>query len=236
MTTRVLSDARADAPATTTVHLRGEGTSILLTTGLAGAPSVVAWGPDLGALDADTLDGVVLGARRTHLGNDPDVILEPGLVPGGWTGWSGRPGLVGHRSDGTAWSPRLIARSISHTGSDGSEREVALGDAVELGTGTLTIDTADDEAGLALRLEIELAVGGSLIARGTLTNRGHGRRARGAQPRPPAPARGRRAARLHGPVGDRAAAAAPSHPLRRRRARGPPRAHGLRPPDPHRRG
>lgn len=61
------------------------------------------------------------------------MILEPGLVPGGWTGWSGRPGLVGHRPDGTAWSPRLIARSISHTGSDGSEREVALGDAVELG-------------------------------------------------------------------------------------------------------
>ncbi|WP_315502782.1 alpha-galactosidase [Actinomyces radicidentis] len=167
-----VTDVTADAPATTTVHLRGEGTSLLLTTGLAGAPSVVSWGPDLGALDAAALSDVVLGARRTHLGNDPDVILEPGLVPGGWTGWSGRPGLVGHRPDGTAWSPRLIARSISHTGTDGCERKVALGDAVELGTGTLTIETADDEAGLALRLEIELTVGGSLIARGTLTNTG----------------------------------------------------------------
>lgn len=172
MTATVPSGACADAPATTTLHLRGEGTSLVLTTGVAGAPSVASWGPDLGPIDAAALDDLVLGTRRTHLGNDPDVIAEPGLVPAGWTGWSGRSGLVGHRPDGTAWSPRLVTRSISHAAADGSEHEVPLGSSVELGAGTLTLDTAEAEAGLCPRLEIELAVGGSLIARGILTNTG----------------------------------------------------------------
>ncbi|HEY2297345.1 MAG TPA: alpha-galactosidase [Jatrophihabitans sp.] len=64
-----------------------------------------------------------------------------------------RPGLRGHRGDGTAWSTRFVTRSV-----DASD--------------TLVIEAADEAAGLELRTEVEAMTGGALRARHVLTNTG----------------------------------------------------------------
>jgi alpha-galactosidase len=64
-----------------------------------------------------------------------------------------RPGLRGHRHDGSAWSPRFVTTSVT--------TEPAL-----------LIDAADETAGLALRTEVEALTGGAIRARHTVTNTG----------------------------------------------------------------
>ncbi|MGH8861417.1 MAG: alpha-galactosidase, partial [Jatrophihabitantaceae bacterium] len=64
-----------------------------------------------------------------------------------------RPGLRGHRPDGSAWSTRFVTTSVV----DGQR---------------LVIEAADAVAALALRTELEALAGGSLRARHTVTNTG----------------------------------------------------------------
>ena len=100
----------------TIVHLRRARTSLVLDARGPGLPRVVHWGADLGPL-AD--DGPAR-ARRRHVppvvpsSFDAPTVLS--LLPEASAGWSGRPGLAGHR-DGRDWSTafRLDRRSTCTT-------------------------------------------------------------------------------------------------------------------------
>ena len=70
-----------------------------------------------------------------------------------WRGSFARPGLRGHRPDGSDWSTRFVTRSVD-------------------AGATLVIDAADDAAGLALRTEVEALTGGALRIRHVVTNTG----------------------------------------------------------------
>ncbi|MEZ5226550.1 MAG: hypothetical protein R2710_07730 [Acidimicrobiales bacterium] len=88
----------------------------------------------------------------THSGLDTVVPL--GIIAERATGHPGRPGLVGSRTDGTAWSPRFVRRSA------------------EVSAMAVTFELVDAVAELGLSLRLE--VGEVLTISATLTNLGAG--------------------------------------------------------------
>ncbi len=153
--------------------MHGEGTSLLLGVGEGGLAQVHYWGPDLGRLGEAAMVDAARSTRRMQVDNDPDVVLDPGLLPGAWTGWSGRPGLLGRRPGGTAWSPRLTTTSLS-VQTEGVCGELAADSRVETGPGTVVLTMADAEVGLCATVTLTLGPGGTLLVRASLTNTGEG--------------------------------------------------------------
>ncbi|WP_353827697.1 alpha-galactosidase [Agromyces sp. SYSU T0242] len=80
------------------------------------------------------------------------------LVPQASSGWRGRPGVSGSRSDGTAFSPRLRLRDHRREDEDGVQR--------------LTLDLDDPVERLGLIVQLELHPTGILRMRSTLINGG----------------------------------------------------------------
>ena len=145
-----------------TVLLRAAGTGLLLDTSGPGLPAVVHWGADPGDLDAAAraalVRAVVPGVPHSAL-DDPWPFT---LLPGEPDGWSGRPGLAGHR-DGADLFPRLrtTAAPAVTAEPDGAQR--------------LVVEAADAAAGVATTSELLLEPDGLLRVRHTVTNTGEGR-------------------------------------------------------------
>ncbi|WP_028046762.1 alpha-galactosidase [Cellulomonas sp. URHE0023] len=155
------------------VHLRAAGVSLLLSIEDGRLPVVSHWGGDLGALGASELDDVLRANAAPNASNGVDRPLPVALLPEAWTGWTGSPGLAGHRS-GSSWSPRLTVVALRASVGAGS---VTAGDVGPLETcagrragGLVLVEARDDEAGLAVRLDVELTEQGVLRARATVTN------------------------------------------------------------------
>lgn len=140
------------------VHLRAAGVSLVLAGCTDALPTLVHWGADLGPLDAGALADVVATGGTARANNDLDVPQPLSLLPEQSHGWSGTPGLAGHRA-GTAWSTMFVPTDVTVTdrGADG---------------GLVVVEAADTEAGLDLRIELELLPSGLLRHRSTLTNTG----------------------------------------------------------------
>jgi alpha-galactosidase len=137
------------------LHLRADGSSLLLDASGPGPVTVPHWGPDLGpdlsqatlaALAASTVPAVPRGTQ--------DVPVPVGLLPAYATGDPGRPGLLGSRA-GRDFSPLFAGPAIERRGPQ-----------------QVVITAADPVAALALRTEIELAPAGLLRIRHVLTNTG----------------------------------------------------------------
>ncbi len=95
------------------VHLRAGGVSLVLDTAGPSLPRVLHWGRDLGALDPEALDGL---ARVSVDAVPPSSATRPPslpLLPVEVDGWSGTPGLAGHR-DGGGHAPRLVVDQLEH--------------------------------------------------------------------------------------------------------------------------
>ncbi|WFF03699.1 alpha-galactosidase [Micromonospora sp. WMMD964] len=142
----------------TILHLRRARTSLVLDARGPGLPRVVHWGGDVGDLDDD-------GLRQLTDATVPPVVPssfdEPpvlSLLPEASAGWSGRPGLAGHR-DGRDWSTafRLDDLDVDQA-ADGAAR--------------VTVRATDPEAGLALTIEVTLDPYGLLTVRHRLRNDG----------------------------------------------------------------
>lgn len=149
-----------------TLLLRDQGTALLVLVGTSGMPTVARWGADWGPMTPAELSTVSLGVERMDVDNVPDVPLEAGVLAGGWTGYSGRPGIIGRRGDRTGWSPRLTTRAVQFNG-----EEVAAGHH-SLGGGQLVFDVVDEHAGLAVKLRLGIAAGGLVQTQAELTNIG----------------------------------------------------------------
>ena len=74
-----------------------------------GAPTVLHWGAPLGEADVDALAAAL---DRPIVNGTFDVVAPISVVPEHGSGFTGRPGLVGRRGGGRAWSPRF--RTVSH--------------------------------------------------------------------------------------------------------------------------
>ncbi len=140
-------------------HLVGRpgGTALLLLE-RDGALPVVAW---LGVLTPGVAAGLALDPAALLAGPTPGDAAGRGpagcpLLPEGAHAWPGRPGLIGHRAAGEpgAWSTAFRPTSLT-AGPDGA-----------------VVDAVDDQAGLALRTEVQALTGGALRVRHQLTNTG----------------------------------------------------------------
>ena len=153
-----------------TVHLRAGGVSVLLTCDGGRLPVVQHWGVDLGDLGADEIVEVQRAASGPNAANGVDQPIPVALLPEAWTGWTGTPGLVGHR-DGQSWSPRFTVTDVRVTGGTvvGGSVVAETADGPAAG-GLVTIDATDPDTRLALRLEVELTEQGVLRTRATVVN------------------------------------------------------------------
>ena len=129
------------------IHLRGDGGDVVIDVD-RGVPCILYWGAALG-------EHVDLGdwrraTERPVVGGAADVVAPLSIVPEHAAGFTGRPGLAGHRRGGTAWAPRFHASG--HHGS---------GD-------RLVMTATDDIAGLGLTVNLELDQ--ALVVWAELTN------------------------------------------------------------------
>lgn len=139
------------------VHLRGGGTSVVVSLSGGRLPRILHWGTDLGELDDAALRTVELAARPT-IGDSLVTYPQPvPVVPQLAESWLGRPGITGSR-DGAAWAP--LFRNAKST-LDESPRRTSL-----------VTDAADPESELRLRVAIELYSTGVLRVRAIITNDG----------------------------------------------------------------
>ncbi|MEH1058771.1 alpha-galactosidase [Micromonospora sp. CPCC 206171] len=164
------------------IHLRRAATSLVLDGRGPGLPRVVHWGADLGPLPADDLPALVDATVPPVVPSSFDAPTVLSLLPEASAGWSGRPGLTGHRN-GRDWSTafRLDGLDVSDGGPDPGR--VALGgDSVvvseedskpdESGAARVTVRASDPGAALSLTIEITLDAHGLLTLRHRLRNDG----------------------------------------------------------------
>ncbi len=144
------------------VHLRAAGTSLLLDTEGPSLPRVLHWGADLGdlALDGERAAAVraavVPATPRSAL--DEPMVLS--VLPTEADGWSGAPGVSGHRH-GAAAQPVLRLQDVESTYDEG-------------GGGRIVARAADDAAGLVVEVTLALDEHGVLDVSAAVTNTGDG--------------------------------------------------------------
>ncbi|MFC5502699.1 alpha-galactosidase [Lysinimonas soli] len=108
------------------LYLRGGGSALLID--LSGeVPAVIHWGRDLG--DASGFADASVNPVP-HSFYDAPVVTE--LVPQASSGWRGRPALLGHRPDGTGFSPRFRTVASSQDGGDALIRLRSADESLEL--------------------------------------------------------------------------------------------------------
>lgn len=141
--------------------LRAGGVGLLLDIGGPGLPRVLHWGADPGELDDPDRRAIAsqLSNGLPHSGLDDPWGVS--VLPVQADGWSGTPGLSGHR-DGADPFPRFAMTGLPAVLTDDSG-------------GQRVIVQADDvEAGLALECELRLEPSGLVRVRHTVSNTGSG--------------------------------------------------------------
>jgi alpha-galactosidase len=138
------------------IHLRRGGTSVVLGCTSpngrnAPLPVVLWWGEDLGALGDAELADMATAALPQRVSGGLDHPAPLTLLPQESSGWLGTPGLTGHRR-GRQFSTKLV-----------TERVLAA-------PANAVIEAADSEAGLALRIELDVTPAGLFRQRITVAN------------------------------------------------------------------
>ncbi|MBT1666688.1 alpha-galactosidase [Curtobacterium flaccumfaciens] len=137
------------------VHLTAGGVSLVLDCRDDALPAVAHWGAALGPLDTDALTALADADVTPVSPNEMDDPVRLSVLPEPHRGWSGRPGLAGHR-DGADWSPAFTVTSLAVTDS------------------AVTADAEDTVAGLTVRVTIEMLGSGLVRARAGVTNTADG--------------------------------------------------------------
>ena len=136
--------------------LRAGGTALLLDARGDGPPVVLHWGADPGPLDDEALAELALALARDVAHSSVDVATRPSIVPGEAEGWSGRPGLSGHRPGGGP--PLRLLRTAPvevDTRPDGGSE--------------LVVGLADEDAGVRVVVQLRLEASGVLRMRQVVT-------------------------------------------------------------------
>ncbi|WP_043596891.1 alpha-galactosidase [Frigoribacterium sp. MEB024] len=152
------------------VHLSSAGVSLLLDVTEARLPAVLHWGAALGRPTLDDVLSLAAAAVPPYVNNLMDEPVRLAILPEHHAGWSGKPGVGGHRSDGADWSPRFTVDTLDVTGEAEATRASSGPELVDAGAAVVTVEAHDDVAGLAVVLEIELTASGLVRTRAELTN------------------------------------------------------------------
>ncbi len=132
--TAARSATRLAHPRSAVHHLRAAGVSVVIDCQGPRLPRIAHWGADLGDLDDGLLADLVLADVQAVVSNVPDEPIRPSILTEHAAGWSGLPGLLGHRG-GRSWSTLFTASEVRvDTDSDGTQRLVS--------------SARDDDAGL----------------------------------------------------------------------------------------
>ena len=140
------------------MHLRAGGVSFVIDCRGERLPAVAHWGADLGELDQAALAAMITSMVAPIVSSQPDEPMELGILAEPSRGWPGRPGVSGHRH-GRDWATLFRTTSAIRTQDDDG------------GTG-LVVEGSDGDAGLDLRIDIQLHRSGVLSHRATVTNAG----------------------------------------------------------------
>jgi alpha-galactosidase len=162
-------DAPSGAP-DAFVHLSSAGVSLLLDVTAGRLPAVVHWGAALGRPGPDDVTSLATAAVPPYVNNVMDEPVRLAILPEHHAGWSGKPGIGGHRSDGADWSPRFTVDVLDVTGEAETTRASSGPELIDAGAALVTVGAHDQVAGLALVLEIELTASGLVRTRAELTN------------------------------------------------------------------
>ncbi|GAB3545680.1 alpha-galactosidase [Arthrobacter tumbae] len=135
------------------VHLARGGTSVVVDASTAGLPSILYWGPALGESPADELDALAAASVPQRVSGSIDIPARLTLIPQEAHGWQGTPGFTGQRGGGFL----TPAFQLTHLTADDHQ---------------LTIEATDDDASLALRVQLTLTEAGLLRQRLAVTNTG----------------------------------------------------------------
>jgi alpha-galactosidase len=129
----------------------GDGDTSFVVDAAIGAGTLVHWGAPLGD---DDLAATAAALTMPPVVGSLDAVAPVALVPEHGSGFPGRPGLGGRRSDGRAWSPRFVAESVTS------------------GDGSLVIESVDAVAALRLITSLERQRGGAIRIAVELVNAG----------------------------------------------------------------
>ncbi|HEY8717472.1 alpha-galactosidase [Pengzhenrongella sp.] len=140
------------------LHLRSGGTSVVVDARGTGLPSIAHWGVDLGDLPAEALAALVDAQAPQRVSGSTDDTPPFSLLPEQSRGWLGTPGLTGHRA-GADFSVLLAVTDLRLTSGEAPR---------------LVVEAADDVAGVAVTLELELTASGLVRQRATVRNVGVG--------------------------------------------------------------
>jgi alpha-galactosidase len=136
------------------VHLRGSSVSVVVAL-RGGVPIIEHWGQRIpGEVHVDQLFSL---REMPIMHGGLDVVAPLSLVPEHASGFPGRPGLEGRRSDGSAWAPRFTY--VFHTTKDHS----------------VAVTCEDSHAKLQIEFSIRLDTSDVLLASARITNIGHDR-------------------------------------------------------------
>ena len=153
-------------PQTQLAHLHASKTSIVIDVSSGRDPAIVYWGADLGNVSSAVLEAMVRAGLDPTVGSSVDGGVRLGALALSSSGWSGRPGLAGHRDDGTAWAPAL---GVDEVLLDAAEIVVDAA-AVSAGAGRLRCSMVDPDCGLRAELIVELLATGLIRVRAEVTN------------------------------------------------------------------
>jgi alpha-galactosidase len=156
-------------PTNDVVHLTAGGVSLVLDCRDHALPAVVHWGAALGLLDDTELAALADADVAPVAPNEADVPVRLAILPEPHRGWTGRPGLSGHR-DGRDWSPAFTVEHLDADTEPVTGTETGQGH----GPGTVTAHAVDRTAGLALRLTVEMLPSGLVRTRAAVTNTAEG--------------------------------------------------------------
>ncbi|WP_090054817.1 alpha-galactosidase [Lentzea fradiae] len=127
------------------VHLHDGISSVVITLQGTDLPVVAHWGRTLGDVGQDALRGLVEVVSWTNPNNAPDVPVPLALLPDAGAGYSGRPGLRGHRG-GEHFAPALAVtsstvegRTFRYTATDEAAQITVTGTVELLDSGMLRV-------------------------------------------------------------------------------------------------
>jgi alpha-galactosidase len=143
------------------VQLRAAGTGVLLDVGGPGLPRVLHWGADLGDLTGVPAAALLAGSTPAVPRSALDAPMPFSVLPVESDGWSGAPGLAGHR-DGSHAHPVLRL-----TGAVDVQESPA--------GGTVVADAADPSSGVEVEVRLTLTADGVLEVDAAVTNTGTSR-------------------------------------------------------------
>lgn len=140
------------------IALSAAGVGLVLALPEDRLPRVVHWGAALGSDAAADIAELVRHSTPPRATNGVDVDVNVSVVPESWSGWTGAPGLSGHRA-GRSWSAKFVPTSIDVADAGGEG-------------GFVVVHAADEVAELRLRLLIEMLPSGLVRLEAAVENAG----------------------------------------------------------------